>query len=593
MDLQELKRILRDQLAHLLELTLDQKDLVIDPDLTKPLDRVAGVAFLKEHGVDKIFKLESFQKSLPGRDKRIYLVRASMVNMKYIADQITAERRQGQIRDYTIIMVPRRLHMCEMILEDEGVYGHVTLEEFHLDLFPVDTDLLSLEMPSIFRSFYLDGDYTHVHTVASSLVKLEQLYGRIPNVYTIGKMSKMTHDVMNIMHDQEEGQQTKFNIGQLYIIDREVDYVTPMCSPMSYEALLDETFSIECGVIELAADVVGKQQNVKMLLSSNDPIYSEICNRHFSSVFPFLSAKAKELQAIYEKKNSLKTVGDMKTFVNQDLGRLKHQQAALSHHISACEHIMKTKTKDDFEAYIRTEHSLLEGTDTRECITYIEDSLYRQAPFHSSLRLLCLLSLTQDGLTPRDYKTLKADFLHSHGFEHLATFFHLKKVGMMVEQEASSKVAAVKLRRSQFKQLSTKLSLIPKSGEDVNLKNPTDISYVFGGAYSPLTVKIVEYILQHDTQQSFDDIGKMIPGGIGADVKYRAAIKGAAKTSYYPATNNSMKTVLVCFLGGCTFSEVAALRMLARRDNLQIIVATTALVTGHSLLDQLCEKKSV
>ena len=27
----------------------------------------------------------------------------------------------------------------------------------------------------------------------------------------------------------------------------EVDYVTPMCSPMSYEALLDETFQIECG----------------------------------------------------------------------------------------------------------------------------------------------------------------------------------------------------------------------------------------------------------------------------------------------------------------------------------------------------------
>ena len=35
---------------------------------------------------------------------------------------------------------------------------------------------------------------------------------------------------------------------------------------------------------------------------------------------------------------------------------------------------------------------------------------------------------------------------------------------------------------------------IPKSGEDVNLRNPTDTSYVFGGAYAPLTVKIVEYV---------------------------------------------------------------------------------------------------
>ena len=35
---------------------------------------------------------------------------------------------------------------------------------------------------------------------------------------------------------------------------------------------------------------------------------------------------------------------------------------------------------------------------------------------------------------------------------------------------------------------------IPKSGEDVNLRDPTDIAYVFGGAYAPLTVKIMEYV---------------------------------------------------------------------------------------------------
>lgn len=41
--------------------------------------------------------------------RRVYLVRASLLNMKYIADHITAERKQGNIRDYTVIMVPRRV----------------------------------------------------------------------------------------------------------------------------------------------------------------------------------------------------------------------------------------------------------------------------------------------------------------------------------------------------------------------------------------------------------------------------------------------------------------------------------------------------
>jgi beta-lactamase regulating signal transducer with metallopeptidase domain len=34
---------------------------------------------------------------------------------------------------------------------------------------------------------------------------------------------------------------------------------------------------------------------------------------------------------------------------------------------------------------------------------------------------------------------------------------------------------------------------IPKS-EDINLKSPTDMSYVFSGAYSPLSCKLVEQV---------------------------------------------------------------------------------------------------
>lgn len=48
-----------------------------------------------------------------------------------------------------------QLHVCESILESEGVLGHVTFDEFPLELFPLDTDLLSLEFPEFFTSFYL------------------------------------------------------------------------------------------------------------------------------------------------------------------------------------------------------------------------------------------------------------------------------------------------------------------------------------------------------------------------------------------------------------------------------------------------------
>ncbi|KAH9524585.1 Vacuolar protein sorting-associated protein 33B [Bulinus truncatus] len=590
MDLQELSKLLKTQLAHILISIPDSKDLVLDADLTKPLDRVAGISFLKEHGVDKIFKLERGQKTLPGCGKRIYLVRPHMVTMKYIADQINGEISKGEKRSYRIVFVPRKIHICEQILESEGVMGHVTIDEFPLELFPLDKDLLSLELPDLFTSFFLDNDSTWLHTVASSLVNLQRLFGKIPNIFTIGKGSKMVFDLMNSVY--EEKKESKHQIGQMFIIDRDIDYVSPLCSPMTYEALLDETFGIECSMINF--DVAGEGKNSsKMLLTSQDEIYTQIRDRHFSNVFPYLGAKAKELQALYNKKNDLKTVGDMKEFVAKELRQLKQQQKLLETHIGACEEIMKIKGKCDFEDLIKTEQYLLDGSQTKENMAYIEENIQKQSPLLQSLRLLCLLSLTQEGLSPRDYKAFKTAFLHSHGFQHLVTFFNLKKLGILTEQEGT---AANPLslrtpsftRKSNYRFLNQKLGLVPKQTEELDLRDPKDMSYIFSGAYTPLTCKLVEQILVRDSLIGLEDVGRVC-GGLYSDIKFKNRSLGAVK-GVPNIIDPTMRVVLVYFLGGCTYSEISALRFIAKQYDVRIIVATTAIITSNTLLDKVVEK---
>lgn len=48
-----------------------------------------------------------------------------------------------------------KMHVCEMILETEGVLGYVSLDCFPLDLIPLDIDLLSMELPEFLRTFYM------------------------------------------------------------------------------------------------------------------------------------------------------------------------------------------------------------------------------------------------------------------------------------------------------------------------------------------------------------------------------------------------------------------------------------------------------
>ncbi|XP_013791517.1 vacuolar protein sorting-associated protein 33B-like, partial [Limulus polyphemus] len=173
-----------------------KKDLVIDNDLIGPLDHIAGVTVLREHGVDKIYKLD-FGLSPGQNNKCLYLIRPCMVSTKQVADHISAARQQNKDVTFWIVFVPRKLHVCELILEQEGVYDEATLLEYPLGLIPLDNDIFSLEVSDFFSSFYLNGDQGWIHTIASSLVQLQRLFGPIHSRFGQGRCAKVHREIRN------------------------------------------------------------------------------------------------------------------------------------------------------------------------------------------------------------------------------------------------------------------------------------------------------------------------------------------------------------------------------------------------------------
>ncbi|KAK3607859.1 hypothetical protein CHS0354_038288 [Potamilus streckersoni] len=580
-----------------------RKDLVIDPKLMQQLDRIANVTFLKkECEVDKIFKLDPLQKAIVGCAKRLYLVRPKISNMKCIADQILLEKSYKEERKYRIVMVPRKLYLCEMILEQEGVFGYCEIDEFHLDLVAVDSDIMSMEIPDYFRSFFLDGELSWMHTVASAIQNIQKLMGLIPNRYAIGRGAKMCFELLKRLEGNRlvEPDYSKSEIGHLILFDRDIDYVTPLCTQVTYEGLLDDIFGITCvlihGFVEFDINISGKEQGAKVLLSSKDVLYDDIRNRHFTNVFDLLKTKAKELQTLSDKRHGLSSVTEMKDFVANDLKNLKQEKQNLSYHIGACERIIEMKAKADFEEYIQTEHSLIEGSSLRSCMNYIEDTINKQEQLIGTLRLMCLLSLTQDGVPARDYRNIKTWFLHSHGFEHMLTFYNMKKLGLFKEQTPvfQSTKPLPKMAtgidplagNSNFKALRKRLNLVPS--EDVDLKNPVDMSYVFSGAYSPLSCKLIEQCI---SREGLEEVTKSLIGGdrdtCTAEVQLKTVRVGKGQVRSGPAP---AKVVLVYFLGGCTYSEIIALRFLGKKTGYTFLIATTAIINGQSLLKSIVER---
>ncbi|KFM08290.1 Vacuolar protein sorting-associated protein 33B, partial [Aptenodytes forsteri] len=531
-----------------------------------------------------------------------FLVRPRIKTMRYIADIVNADKMSGRSRKYKIIFSPQKVSLTALCCQ----LPHVTCDEWSFYLLPLDEDIISMELPEFFRDYFLEGDHRWINSVARALQLLNSLYGPFGKAYGIGRCAKMSYELWRDLEEESEGdgQGRKPEIGNIFLMDRDMDYVTALCSQVVYEGLVDDTFRIKCGSVDFGPDVTSSDKSIKVLLNAQDKVFSQIRNEHFSSVFGFLSQKSRNLQAQYDRRRSM-DIKQMKNFVSQELKGLKQEHRLLSLHIGACESIMKKKTKQDFQEMIKAEHSLLEGFDIRESTSFIEEHIDRQVSPIESLRLMCLLSITENGLIPKDYRSLKTQYLQSYGPEHLLTFHNLKRIGLLTEQSAGETLTAVEskvsklvtdraagkitdafnslARKSNFRAISKKLGLIPRVDGEYDLKMPRDMAYVFSGAYVPLSCKIIEQVLERRGWLGLEEVVRLLNGN---------EFSVSDSTVEDNPAWESQRIVLAVFLGGCTFSEIAALRFLGKERVCKFIFLTTAITNSARMMEAMIEAKA-
>ncbi|KAG8268438.1 Vacuolar protein sorting-associated protein 33B [Homalodisca vitripennis] len=533
------------------------------------------------HGIDKIFKLD-YGSSIPTTNSQVvYFVQSDLVMAKHICDQINARLRNTDNLSYHIILIPQKLISISNLLEEEGVLGHVTLYGFQWEMIQFDGNILSFQLDSFYRKTFLDQDQLFLPCVARSIWGLQMLYGKPSMTFLQGKYAAIVDQQIDILFESYGKPERELSdISCFVIVDRDIDYPSVLLTPGTYTSLLHEVFGIKSGVLDFSLDTQNSKPRGGRLLSSTEEIYSQIKHRHFSDVFGFLSKVAKNLQELKPTANM--NLKDLKRNITQELPNALALKSSLAYHISACEGIIG-KMGPRFESTQAAEQRMLEGRGRKENISYIEDCIAMNLGGNlSPLRLLCLQSVTQDGLTVDEINNLKIQYLHAYGYKHLTSFHNLDKLGLLTQQStllsndvtagalANKVVHAVSLptRRSTFYSLAQKLKLFPTVKDDYDLKNPKDMSYVFNGAYIPLVCQIVHMLIKREVVP--EEVAKML---LNAKVKM-------------DKTNDiAPRTFLVYFIGGVTYSEIAAFYLLEKLTGTQILVAGTSILNGNSLIE--------
>ena len=510
-----------------------------------------------------------------GGPVRYYVTRPEIIAVNNIVSHIKEDLKAKESRRYEIIFVPRKLASCEYILEKDGVYGQVNIHNWNVHLVPLDEHVLSLENPETAKELILNGNLSILHSIATSLLALEQKFGTIPHFFGKGKFSVMVWEMFKRMKEAMKLPPSTCHpaITDIILFDRSCDWVTPMCSQLTYEGMLDDVFTIQSGFVEFPKDSTDKSQGVKVLLNEKDPVFSLIRSMHFSAVSEVLLKISKELRIQYDHgREKSKSIREMKEFV-KELPLLKEKHESLALHLKASDKIIKQKKEQDFQRQLNTEWVLLEGSDKPGAYEYIEETIENQKEFIIPLQLLCLASATSDGIKSKYYTPFKQSFVHSYGHRHVNTFHNLSRAGLFKEKcKDEIRGSTTRDDTASFFQLSRLLKLVPKDPSAHDLRDPTDASYVFGGAYVPLSCSVVSHLVTRGSWTGIADVIKSWEGPT-LDITQSTTVRSSPH-----------RVVLVYFIGGVTYSEINALKFLGSKLDCHFIIATTDIVNWKKLL---------
>ncbi|KAL9105710.1 MAG: hypothetical protein Q9227_009150 [Pyrenula ochraceoflavens] len=649
----------RKDLLNLLEGVRGKKNLVTNRALASTIGLFAKFSLLQEYGIDKVFLLENGNTDSSQHNIVYLLPGEKTAEIQATAAQIKSLQRGSLAQhEFFIFWTPRRTLVSNIILEEEGVLGDVNISEFPLYFLQLEQDLLSLELENAFIDLYLHKDPTPILLASKALMLIQKRHGFFPKILGKGDYARQLANLLLRQRKELDAEETSSSslqgimpstsIESLIIIDRDVDLATPLMTQLTYEGLIEEFIGIQHNQAEVDTSVIGaapgEQQQAqssstaspspnarqgmkrKVQFDSSDTLFSQIRDTNFAIVGSLLNKVARRLQSDYQNRHQSQSINELRDFVNK-LPSLKQEHSSLGIHTNLAKEISTQTDTEMFRRSLGIQQGFTQGDEPTDQHDSIEEMISRDVSLHTILRLLCLESTVSGGLRTRDLDLFRRLILHAYGYQHLLTLDTLEKMELLQPRSSvnasllplpgTSASSSASSTKTNYAYLRKALRLIVN---EVDEQKPDDIAYVYSG-YAPLSIRIIQCALQKQylinltqsrqaassagavsavttTFHPFDEILKSVKGptfsitqkaGDEKAAKARQALYGSGQG------HGREKTVYIMFVGGVTFTEIAALRFIGKQmeergERRKIVICTTGVISGNKIVNQTIEK---
>ena len=487
------------------------------------------------------------------------------------------EENKETKKEFNIIFIPKINNECNKFLSECDFKDFFHKYNLLMDAFPLDYDLLSLEDDFSFYDLFISQDLNNLSVLARVIIKYENLFGKIKYKYYLGSLAKKLNELLAKEESVSATLEKANDSGTFscFIFDRVNDMLTPLCSNFIYEGLIDEYFGINLNTAKVPSNILGKKlgeknkdEKTKLDLSKNEKFYTQIKDYNFNKIKIFLNNRLKEHNKMLEES---KENNDLKQ-IRENLLKIKlvkEERPSLINQINLADHISKSKKLPREQLFLFYEQSLLLGETPSTFFEAIDDELAKKGDLYNIIRILSIYSLINGGIKYKIFDSLRKDIINIYGFQELFFLNNLEKLKILKYYESSNIF---------YYDLNKKLKLI---NDSVDLNNPNDTSYSFSG-YCPIFIRLIEKAFSKGWNTIKDLIKK-----IANEFDFPED-----ESQIIDSNNKDKKFVLLVFIGGITYGELASIRYLNKTsDDKKFIVLTTNMINSRKILNSMRQGK--
>ena len=162
-DVSQLRQLSAENLRVVLRKIPGSKDLILQPELMKPLDKFADMSLIKSCGVERVYRLEAAAPEASAAPAKVYLATPDIAVVNRIVGHVRGMPANANVH---LVFLPKVTTVVSTIFEEEGLFDKVTMHSYSWELMPLDHDVLSLELPHLFGDIYLQEDTTQLSIVS-------------------------------------------------------------------------------------------------------------------------------------------------------------------------------------------------------------------------------------------------------------------------------------------------------------------------------------------------------------------------------------------------------------------------------------------